>query len=584
MRKRDIKRQNIIQLLFVITILILVSYVSSFVFHRFDLTSEKRYTLSNTAKDLMRNLDDIVYIKVYLEGDLNVGFKRMCNSIRELLDEFRVYAGDNIEYEFINPYEITDKEVRNEIFRELINKGLQRTALQERDTEGKTSQKTIFPGAIINYKERELALNMLKNIRGLSGEENLNNSIQTLEYEFINAIKKLSSDKIQKIAFIEGHGELDGYQVGDITDELAEYCEVYRGWINTDTNSLDDYFAIIIAKPKYPFSEKEKFVIDQYIMNGGKVLWLIDVINVNYDTLARGSTTIALINSLNIEDQLFKYGVRINPSLVKDLQCAIIPVNIALFGEQPKFAPAPWCYFPLIAPPDNHSITKNLNDIKSEFANVIDTVGGNQNIKKTFLLRTSRYTKVVNAPLMISLEHIHDKLQPAEFNHSFQPIAVLLEGKFESVFKNRPISDFFKGKALNFKSESVETKMIVIADGDIIKNEVSSRGGRPLPLPLGFDRYTQQTFGNKEFIMNAINYLSDDADLMHLRSRELKLRLLNRAKISQERFKWQLINTVLPVAFVIVFGLIIGFIRGKKFGQIKLPAFPKLIFFSVKHR
>ncbi len=510
-------------------------------------------------------MEDELYIQVYLDGEMPIGFKKLRKSIRDMLDEFRIYSRRKIDYEFIDPSENPDQKVRNDIFRELATKGLKPTNVQVTEKDGGTSQKILFPGLMLNYRKSEMAVNFLRNNPSLSAEQNLNHSIEALEYELISSIQNISADTIHKVAFIEGHGELDEYRVADMTMELARFYTIDRGVIGGTPGILDDYAAIIIAKPESRFSEKDKFVIDQYIMNGGKVLWLIDAVRVSWDSLVYSTATAGIYHPINLEDQLFKYGVRINPILVKDINSALIPVNIALAGEQPEFAPAPWYYFPLIIPPDNMPITRNINPVKLEFANTVDTVGADSSIKNTFLLRTSKYSSSISPPCLISLQEISETPEQEDFSRSYLPVAVLLEGTFESLFKNRMVSEYAPSPDFPFKSSSPITRMIVVADGDVIKNEVRVTGERIIPLPLDQDRYTQQFYGNKDFIINCINYLIDESNLMELRSRELKLRLLDRSKINKYQVAIQLINTLLPVLILLLFGLIIWWIRRRKF-------------------
>lgn len=559
------KIKNLVQFSLTILILGLIIYLSSVLYFRIDLTSEKRYTLTNATRNILRNLEQEVFIQVYLEGEMPIGFKNMRRATKELLDEFRIYSGKKVIYEFINPAESPDQKVRNEVFRELDSKGLKATNALFSDKEGGRSQKIIFPGAIVNYNGMEMAVNLLKNNLALASSQNLNNSIEGMEYEFIHVIKNISSDTIYKVAFIEGHGELDEYQVGDITMELARFYHVDRGIIGGKPGILDDYAAVIVAKPREAFSEADKFVIDQYIMNGGGVLWLIDAVRVDWDSLEQTGVTVGLIEQINLDDQLFKYGVRINPKLIQDINCAIIPINTAFVGQQPKYVPAPWLYFPLLFPLENHPVTKNLNLIRSEFVNVIDTVGEEGRIKKKILLRSSKDTRVVSVPVFIRLEDIKDPPAEREFNKPFQSAAVLLEGEFESVFKNRMISHYIKNQNVDFRDHSIPNRMIIVADGDMIRNEVSVRADRIIPLTLGQDRYTQQTYGNKEFILNAVHYLAEETSLVEIRSRTLTLRLLDKTKIINEKFKWQLINTVLPVLILGLFGLVNWYFRKRKF-------------------
>jgi ABC-2 type transport system permease protein len=566
-KRKHIKQQNILHLLFSLIVIVLVSYVGSFLFARIDLTAENRYTLTSYTKDLLENLDDEVYVKVYLESeDLPAGFKRMQKAIKELLDEFRVYADNNVEYEFINAFENPDKKIQRRIYDELTRKGLKPVDLKRKSKEGKRSQQIIFPCAVVIYKGQELALNLLKNNVGVNAENNWNNSIQSLEYEFINGIKKLSTKTKPKVAFIEGHGELSEYQVMDITRTLTEYYEVVRGKIGGKYGILDNFEAIIIAKPRHKFEESDKFVIDQYIMKGGKVLWLIDPINANMDSLYRSSRSmIALANSLNLDDQLFKYGVRINPTLIQDLQCSPIGLTASV-GGQPKIEYFPWYYFPVIVTQNNHHITKYMNAIRTEFVSTIDTVGASSEIEKTILLQTSKLSRLMPIPIVISLDLIKEQPDRLQYNKPPQPIAVLIEGKFESVFKNRAIKKQMPEKEI-FIEKSIATRMIVIADGDIIKNEVAHTGE---PYPLGFDVHTKQTYkGNSEFILNAVNYLCDDEELMKIRLREIKLRLLDKTEINQSRIKWQLINTVVPVFLIVLFGFGINFLRKRKYTRVK---------------
>lgn len=558
------KKQNISQLTLLILSIVLITYISTFFFYRIDLTSEKRYTLSPLTRKLLRNLDDIVYIKIYLDGKLNVPFKKMQKSIMEILDEFKVLAKDNLEYELINPFDNANLRIRNDVINELYNKGLNPENIISKDKEGGTYEQLVFPGVLITYKDIELPVNLLKNNPGLNDEESINNSIQNLEYAFISEIRNITNRVIEKIAFIEGHGELNEFNVGDITKELANYFQVDRGKIGGNPGILDKYKAIIIAKPTKRFSEQDKFVIDQYIMNGGKVMWIIDAVEVSLDSLVNG-TTVAMANNLNIEDLLFRYGVRLNPKLIQDIQCNILLVNVALIGNNPKFIPAPWLYFPLISCPATHPITKSINMIKTEFINPIDTIAARKSIKKIVLLKSSENSNLIEAPAMIKLEDIGKDVNKEDFNNSYQPVAVLLEGQFESAFKNRILTEYYPDNMPDFKESSIENKMIVISDGDIIRNDTKRTAKGTLILPLGFDRNTKQTFGNKDFILNAIHYLTDNTGLINIRSKEIKLRLLDRAKINDERTKWILINTMVPIIIIILFGIIYNYIRKLKY-------------------
>lgn len=566
--RKQHKKQDLIQLLLAAGIILIIGIVSQYKYFRIDLTSEKRFTLSTQTREILGEMDDIAFVRVYLEGDLPIGFKRLRNSVKEMLDEFRMIAGSRIQYEFINPSESIDPEGRMEFFKSLEEMGMVPVNVEARDKEGGTSQKIIFPWALISYKGYELPVRLLKNNPGKTAEENFNQSSEALEYELISAMSHLMTDELKSIAFIEGHGELDEFLVADITDELLRFYEVFRGRIDPDSPlGLSEISLVIIAKPERSFSENEKAVLDQYIMHGGRVMWLIDPVAIDLDSLTTQSSAVALTRELNLEDQLFRYGVRVNHNLLMDLSCTFIPINTALQGQPARFTPAPWYYSPLLNPPADHMITRNLNLIKGEFISTLDTVGANPEVKKTVLLKSSEYSRIVNAPLFVSLETARRQINPAVFNQSEIPVAVLLEGVFPSVFTNRPFP-IEKSPDFEFLAESSPTKMIVIGDGDIIRNDVSlSRSGVPEPLPLGYDRFTRQTFGNKEFIMNAVSYLLDERDLMSLRNRQLTLRLLDREKIREQRFRWQLINILLPLVVMSVLGFAYTWFRNYKYSK-----------------
>ncbi len=572
-QKVNKKRRDLINLVLVFTIIVLINFISSFVFHRFDLTQEKRYTLSPVTKQLLTKLDDVVYFKIYLEGDFPAGFVRLRNETKEMLDEFRAYS-HNIEYEFINPTANKDKKQQDALFKQLYEKGIQPTNLESNEENG-VKQQYIFPGAVVSYRGKELPVQLLKTQKGTPPEQQLNGSVEALEYELSNVIRKLKVSLKPKIAFIEGHHELDSTHTKDISTSLEEYYRIDRISINGNVRSLMDtlnrdtmlipkYKAIIIAKPDSSFSEKDKFLIDQFIMYGGKVLWVIDPVLTPVDSLKRNGYTLALPNPLNLEDMLFKYGVRINSNLLLDLNCARIPVNKAMAGSQPRFQLEPWFFYPLIGPAetDKHPIVKNLDLIEFQFVSGMDTIAS-KGIRKTILLHSSKYTRLASTPTRVSLAMVNMRPDERQFRNSFQPVAILLEGAFESNYKDRISSAIKNSKQIGFKETGRQTKMIVISDGDVIRNEFQ----RGQLVPLGYDMYMQQMFGNKNFILNCVNYLCDDSGLISVRAREITLRLLDKKKIKNEEMKWRVINTVLPIALVILFGLGRFYLRKKKYSS-----------------
>lgn len=571
------KKADVTNLVTGILIILLLNYISGFVFERFDLTSEKRYSLSEPTKNVLTKLDDDVLFKVYLEGAFPSGFKRLRDATFEMLTELRAYSdGDHIEFEFINPSENPDPEIRNNVYRELYKQGLRPTDLEIKDGDG-ISQKIIWPGVIVTYKGREAAVDLLQSRLGAGPEEVLNSSIENLEYVLSNSIQKLMEPVMPTIGFIEGHGELTEHETADIATTLSEFFALDRvrldGQINAlttrsqvanDSNQfrvVNKYDAIVIAKPDSAFTEKDKYVIDQYIMYGGKVLWLIDPIQAEMDSLTKSEFTMGVAQELNLDDLLFTYGVRINPNLVMDIQAAMIPLPVGMLGDQPRYELFPWYYFPLLSPAPGQPMVNNLNVVKGEFASTIDFVG-EDSTKKEVLLTTSPYTKLAYSPVRISLGITRFEPKREQYNKSNLPVAVLLEGKFRSNYVGRLTDQFIQNSVTQFKERSVPTKMIVVADGDVIKNHVRTDGQI---LPLGIDRFTGQEYGNKDFIVNAINYLCDDDELMVVRSRSLKIRMLDRTRIDEDRLQFQIFNMVTPVLIVLIFGFAFNQYRRKKY-------------------
>lgn len=562
--KRRKKQRDITQLVLSIFIIVLCNYVGSFIFHRFDLTSQKRYTLSPQSKAIAKGLKRVAFFKIYLDGNLPAGFVRLRDETKEMLDEFRAYAGDKIQYEFINPSASTDPNQRQAFYSQLYKQGLSPINLQVRDNSG-NSEQIIFPGAILSYMGRDIAFDILKQQDNVDPQTALNNSIGSLEYDIDNAIHKLSIAIKPKVAFIDGQGELDSLRTASATKALQEYYDVRRVTINQKLDALNDYSAIIIAKPDSAFNEKDKFIIDQFIMNGGKVLWLIDPVFTPLDSLAKNGRTIGFPANLNLEDQLFKYGVRLNTNLILDFQCSVLPMNMAYPGQPARWQMFPWYFNPLIAPSptSKNPIVKNLNLIELTLASTIDTVGA-KGIKKTILLTTSRETKLLNTPARISLEYTQIQPDPKQFNESYQPVAVLLEGKFESLYKDRLTTSLDTSRLIHYKSGGKRTSMIVVSDGDVISNDIRSDG---TPYPLGFDKYASQQFGNKDFIMNCMNYLCGDSAILTVRTKQLELRMLDEKKAHMFGTEWQVINMAVPIIIIILLGIVLAWVRKMKYAK-----------------
>lgn len=580
-KKKNIKRSNILQLSLGIVLIILINIISSFVFTRVDLTAEKRYSISPATKKLVKSMKDEVLFKIYLEGsDLPPSFTRLANETREMLDEFRAY-NNNIQYQFVNPSENANARERNDAYKLLIERGLQPTDLRV-NKKGQSTQLIIFPGAIVSYRGKEVPVQLLQTQIGQESDKVLNTSIQALEYNLATALQKLNMGTKPRVAFIDGQGELSRMETADFETALSEFYTVERVTINNKINSLgirlkggqgsekivNQYRAIIIAKPVKPFDEKDKFLIDQYIMRGGKVLWLLDPVFASMDSLQGSNATMGVVNNTNLDDLLFNYGVRMNPNLVMDLRCAMIPLRTGQVGNEPQIEFFPWPYFPVLAPVINHPVVNGLNAIRTEFVSSMDTVQA-QGVKKTILLTTSPYSRVVNAPCYIDLEILKQRPDERLYNRGPQNTGILLEGSFTSAYQFRIPPEIAENREIEFQKQTHKPgKMIVISDGDVVKNQFRMKDGEV--LPLGYDQWTRQNFGNKDLLLNVMNYLCDESGLISVRSRELKLRQLDPMKINNQRVIWQVINIVVPLILILIFGLVKYQLRKRKFSSRKV--------------
>lgn len=545
--------------------IVILNVISGQLFFRLDLTAEKRYSITDVSKTLVKNLEKPVSVTLYLAGDLQPGFRKLQKSIIEKIADYNAYSAIMINLNVVDPYEITDVKRREQLFAELAEKGLQPTNIRQNTDQG-TTTRLIFPGALIHYDNKEISINLLKNNPNLHAEVNLNNSIESLEYEFSSAFAELMSGERQSVAFLTGQGELNEHEVHDMATSLAEKYNVFNVTGSELATNGARIKTLIIANPTLKFSEADKFQIDQFVMNGGRALWLIDPVSVSLDSLTNGYMTVAFPQNLNLDDQLFRYGVRMNTNLVQDAECLLIPVNTAPTGSPAKFTPAPWYYSPLLIPSGNHVISKNISRVKAEFVSTIDTVGKSDQIRKTVILTSSDHTIVTKAPVEISLAITNNPVDSRLFREPSQPVGVLLEGTFTSVFKNRMVNLVW-GNSASVKTESQPTRMIVFSDGNIIANQFRINNGTPEYMPLGYDRLSKQTFGNKDLLLNAVNYLCDDSGLMELRSQVFKIRLLDKVKVKESKFSWQLLNVVLPLLLISVFGVIYIYLRRRKYAN-----------------
>ena len=579
-KRKSLKKSQIVSFIVTLVIIIVINVIGSFVFTRFDLTSEKRYTLSNTTKEILGDLNDYVYFKVYLEGDFPAGFKKLRRETKEMLDEFRAYS-KYIDYEFINPSDFADATERNEVYRSLYQAGLNPTELSVQNSDGSSKQMVIWPGVVVSYgNDKDLAVDLLESQLGQSSEEALNASMQNLEFRLIEAVKTITQLEKPMVAFVEGHGELEEKYVYDIMQTLSQHYNVSRIAIdgkidalmhrteadeNGKVKAFPSYDAIVIAKPTQPFDEKDKFLIDQYIMHGGKVLWLVEPVMATMDSLQTQESTIAVDMDLNLDDMLFKYGVRMNHDLLLDLSCAALPVRTGQVAGQAQLEFFRWFYFPLLQAASDHPMVKNMNAIKADFVSSLDATTSANGINQIPLLKTSDYTKVSGSPVFITLSMLKQTPDSRMFPSKGKNVAYLLKGSFESLYANRLPQEIIESEEMQFMEQSKPTAMIVVADGDIIRNQIDVK--RQMPLALGFDQYTGNTYGNKEFIQNAISYLVDGEGIIDIRSRELKIRLLDQAKINKSRVKWQMVNTLIPVGLIVILGIVMAFIRKKKYSK-----------------
>jgi ABC-2 type transport system permease protein len=452
---------------------------------------------------------------------------------------------------------------------ELSGKGLKINDIRLKDKEGGFTTRLIFPGALVSYRDIEFPVNLLKNNPALPYQENINNSVSALEYEFMRALRSITSRTAGKVAFIEGHGELDFFQTFDLASELSLFFQVDRGAINGNLSNLLDYQALIVAQPLRPFSERDRFALDQYLMRGGKLLFFLDPVQTNSDSLSGGISFTSFLD-LNIYDLLFKYGIRIDYNLVKDIQCNYIRVQTSVGGQDPEMLVLPWWYFPLLSAPKENFLTKGLNYIKTEFASALDTTSVSiPGLRRTVLLSTSDTSALVTNPSLISMAEVTGKPDRRLFNSSRLPIAILAEGTFPSFYANYSVPPGVFPPDADIIPLSEHTQIFVAGDGDMIRNEVQLSAGDTIPLPLGYDPDTRQTFGNKEFVMNVINYMTDDELLISLRSREFKLRLLDRSKIrtNKDLLKWKLLNTAAPVVLLILFAGVFSYLRKRRYGS-----------------
>ena len=534
----------------IVVALVLINILVHHFVVRWDMTNDRRYSIAPTTQALMQTLDAPLQVTILLDGELNAGFLRLQRATIEMVEELEAARGERRE--------ARGAEIGYRVSAENIPQGLPPTVIHERTHKGQTAQTTIYPYALVSYKGKTTIIELLRNNRGLSGEENLNHSIENLEFAFVEAIHSLTRESVEKIAFLEGHGELSEAEVYDLSQALSRYYQIDRGTLGDETGILDDYRAVIIADPQLPFSEKDKYILDQYLMQGGRILWVVNGVRFSSDFLSSQGKTPIIPLDLQLNDMLFRYGIRVNPALVQDLQCLPMPVDVSSDPQNPNWQPMPWTYAPLLLTSQASPITRNVMQVSATMASCIDFVGGEDGIRKEILLATSTNSKLTGTPAEVDLSMFEGS--ESDFQHAFIPVAASLEGVFPSLYAHLlPPEELTIHAPLRKQSEP--TKQIVVAAGSTIRNEWQ----QGQPLPLGYDRYTQTQFGNRDFMVNAVLYLTDDTGWMSLRQKQITLRLLNDQRARDQRVLAQVISIIVPLTLLAIIGIVVIIVRKKRY-------------------
>lgn len=565
--RKDKRKRYIQRTLGILAVLVALNVAASYIHGRWDLTAEKRYTLAPSTRTLLQQLDAPVQIEVFLKGKYPAGFRQLGDATRELLEEFQQYGGKNIRFTFVNPGTDLPDTLRMGFQDTLMAKGILPFNLQvQEDQQDAFAERLIFPGALVRYKDRESAVNLLKSQGGMDPMQALNSSVALLEYKFASAIYQLQQTERPLVGYMLGHGEPEGPNVYDALKTLHEMYQVDTINLRSDTHIPKEFDAILFVRPIATFTDADKLKIDQYVMNGGRVLWFIDNLTASTDSL-RGREFVAFDQNLQLEDLLFKYGARVNLDLIQDLQSDMIPLVVGNIGDKPQIRPVPFPYFPLFTPGNTHPIVKNMDLVMSRFANSIDTMKGGD-IRKTMLLTTSDHSRTIKGPVQISLESVQQQPNQRDFRQKGIPVAVLLEGRFPSLFNHRlnqgEQQALQTASGLPFKAAAdTVNRMIVVADADIVTNAVSQKDG---PMQMGVNEFNPQyVFANKEFFLNCVEYLTSKTPIMDTRSKELALRLLDGEKVKKDKTMWQVLAFLVPIGAILLFAMVFQFVRQRKY-------------------
>lgn len=557
------KTGDILLLLNGIVLAVVLNQLASLFFFRVDLTEEKRYSIKAPTVQLLETLDDDVFVDVYLDGDLNAEFRRLRKAVRETLEEFRIYSGNKLHYRFADPLAATGERARQEFMGDLVAKGLK--PLNIIDTrDGRRTEKIVFPGAVLSYGGLQTGVMLLKDQVG-GAQQDINRAIEGLEYELATAILQITVTERKRVGFVSGHGELDSIQLAGMLEALQPLYDVNLRASLSAAVTPADYEVLIVAKPLSRFSEPEKYHLDQFVMNGGKLVMFLDAVRVDLDSVARGDY-FAFPYDLGLDDLLFKYGVRLNPDLVQDIVSLRYPVVTGQVNGNPQITPIEWPLFPLVNQYAQHPATRNLDATVLRFAGSVDSVKA-AGIRKTPLLFTSRYSRTSGAPLKINVNDLRKEITPQNFSTPFIPVAYLLEGRFNSLFENRFVPEGVSEAGRRNTGEW--TRVVVVADGDVMRGEVSRRTGEP--IEPGFDPVTNHTFANKELVANLVAFLTDDDGLIMSRNREIRARPLDKERVRESRSFWQAVNFIFPLALIVTLGLVKLYLRRRHYVHVETP-------------
>ena len=574
-KKISAKQLGLIEFGVVVAAVVFINVIGTYVFARLDLTSDHRYSLTQSTKQLLKDVDEPILFRVYLDGnDLPAEFKRLRNETKEMLNQFRAY-NHNVEYEFFNPGTIEDDKQRNELYKDLVQHDIQPSTIHQKSANG-VQQLVIIPAAEITYKGNKSYVQLLQSQQYVSEDDEVNNSIQNLEYVLSNAIRTLSRSKKPVVAFSMGHGELPMANLYDLQRSLYENYTLDTVTLNENVNALrivnktdsgytfvPKYDVLIVAKPTKTFSDRDLFVLDQYVMMGGRVLWLVDPLDADMDSLSAHPQAIATRLPLRLDELFYAYGVRINPDLIMDIRCRPIPMVVGQVGDRPQYNFTPWYYFPDLIPTSSHPIVRNLDIIKSDFVSSVQLLESDNDVMQTVLLSTSEYSRIKNAPVIIDLNEARQEPDQRLYNRKNVPVAVLLQGQFRSMWRSRLPEGFTSLPEIGFRSQSEDTKMIIVSDGDIAKNRYNPNDGTT--YPLGLDAYTNTMYANKEFMLNAVNYLAGNDEAMASRGKSVQLRKLDVVKSKQYSLAVKTINIAVPVVLIILAGGVVYIVRRHRY-------------------